>query len=274
MRYTRTLRQTGGRYITVYRILHPRSGAPALLITATHNPIDKTIRVEIEAAGGGLFTHINTETLEYDEPPRGAFGFRGAVGALGGRAMPDQLAVQFLSAQHEHIKVLSVLGLHEDDHEFWVLEPASRVIGQARGRTNPVMERPSTAGYQSPPSTKLSPAPHRAEVDEPTPAAEYLESDPSYPGGSDGLRAFLRANIRYPDPARRAEVSGKVFVLLTIDTVGRVAEARVSKGLHPACDAEALRVTSLLEPFSPGRLRGKPVVAPYTLVVPFVPLGD
>lgn len=82
-----------------------------------------------------------------------------------------------------------------------------------------------------------------------------------------GLRA-VQEKLRYPDEAASAGEEGRVFVTFIVTTDGNVANARVTKNVSPALDAEALRVVRQME-FEPGRHEGKKVKVQMSLPVTF-----
>ena len=122
-KYSRTFSTSGDNFVTKYKIYHPVKGTYILTITATHYKSDKKVEVVIEDTNGGIFSEINKEETTYETPSLATFGFRGSVGALGGKKVPNQLAVKFTSAKFENVKIASVLGSHENnDFEFFVLD--------------------------------------------------------------------------------------------------------------------------------------------------------
>jgi len=104
----------------------------------------------------------------------------------------------------------------------------------------------------SPPPKPAKPAPRPAaqsapaERAPPAPAASGpAVSAPATvaPGWSALLAAWLAANRRYPEDARRRSEEGEVTVRFTVDHDGRVLEAAVVKGSgFAALDAAALRL--------------------------------
>lgn len=92
---------------------------------------------------------------------------------------------------------------------------------------------------------------------------------PSFPGGMDGLLRVIRSNIRYPASALRDQVSGRVVVQFTVDTLGNATNARVSQGVRADLDAEALRLAGLLNGWTPARLAGRKVPVVHTVPIAF-----
>ena len=86
-----------------------------------------------------------------------------------------------------------------------------------------------------------------------------LAQSPWFVGGDASLAAFA-AKIQYPEAALNARVEGKVTVSFVVDTLGRVTDYAVVRGLSHGCDAEALRVARTIpDTWVPGRLGTKPV---------------
>ncbi len=80
--------------------------------------------------------------------------------------------------------------------------------------------------------------------------------------------ASIQKEIRYPEIARQARVSGRVIVQFIVDQEGNVVDPVVLRGIGGGCNEEALRVVKLAK-FIPGKQRGKPVRVRYTLPITF-----
>jgi TonB family protein len=87
---------------------------------------------------------------------------------------------------------------------------------------------------------------------------------------TDDLRSFVARNLEWPDKSGRWNVEGKVYVQFIVNEEGKVRDARVTKGLHPLFDAEALRVVNLLSGhFESAKRNGIPISCPCTLPITF-----
>ncbi len=95
------------------------------------------------------------------------------------------------------------------------------------------------------------------------------EEMPVFPGGEAALYAFLKKETKYPDAARDEGIVGKVFVQFIVEKDGRVDSVWVKRSVHPLLDAEALRVVSLLDGWTPGKQNDKPVRVHYMLPISF-----
>ncbi len=82
---------------------------------------------------------------------------------------------------------------------------------------------------------------------------------PVFPGGLDGMIAFLSANIKYPQDALNNKIKGTVLVQFVLSTTGKVEDVTVIKSLYPSCDAEAIRVVSIMPDWTPAEYKGKKV---------------
>lgn len=102
-------------------------------------------------------------------------------------------------------------------------------------------------------------------------AQEFHDSNsmPSYSGGNAALKDFIDKNLNYPEAALKAGISGTVNVSYLIDKEGKVQNIKVTEGLSPECDKEAIRVASLIEGWKPAFRQGKPVNINVTMPVEF-----
>lgn len=82
----------------------------------------------------------------------------------------------------------------------------------------------------------------------------------AYPeGGIDKLYAFLNENMSYPAEARKAGITGRVFIEFVVEKDGTLTNFRSVKGIGHGCDDEAIRVLSLSPPWNPGQHKGQAV---------------
>ncbi len=82
-----------------------------------------------------------------------------------------------------------------------------------------------------------------------------------------GVMGSLHLRLIYPPEALKHKIEGKVYVLVTIDSLGNPFCARIIKGIGYACDEEALRLVNSSR-YTAGEQRGKPVVI--TMSIPTV----
>lgn len=95
------------------------------------------------------------------------------------------------------------------------------------------------------------------------------EKMPQYPGGEMELNKFIAMNVIYPEAALTQKAEGVVIVRFVVNTKGNIENAQIVQKVHPALDAEVLRIVSKLERFIPGSQDGKPVSVYYILPITF-----
>lgn len=78
--------------------------------------------------------------------------------------------------------------------------------------------------------------------------------------------AHIKSNLKYPEEAQKLKIYGQVMVEFIIDTTGTVTHPTIKQGIGAGCDAEALRVVSLMPNWNPGKQGGKAV--PVRMKVP------
>ena len=97
-----------------------------------------------------------------------------------------------------------------------------------------------------------------------------VETMPEFIGGQKALDAFLISNIQYPQSAKDAGITGKVYVSFLIDKSGNVTNVKVLRGIGGGCDEEAVRVIKLTSgKWKPGKQGGKPVKVTMTIPIQF-----
>ncbi|MGM0612909.1 MAG: energy transducer TonB [Bacteroidota bacterium] len=111
------------------------------------------------------------------------------------------------------------------------------------------------------------------EVDEPEVEEEevftVVEEQPSFPGGEEARRKYLRDNIEYPQMARESGIEGTVFVTFVVEPDGSITDVRVLRGIGGGCDEEALRVVRNMPEWEPGKQRGKEVRVQFNMPIRF-----
>lgn len=96
-----------------------------------------------------------------------------------------------------------------------------------------------------------------------------VEEMPEFPGGESALRNFIAQTIKYPVAAQELGIQGRVYVTFIVSKSGKVADAKIARGVDPVLDQEALRVVNALPLWKPGIQRGKPVNVSYTVPINF-----
>ena len=92
---------------------------------------------------------------------------------------------------------------------------------------------------------------------------------PEYPGGQDAFKAYLAENISWPAEARAVGAQGKVYISFTVDKKGKIKDAEITRGVHTALDAEALRVVQNMPDWQAGEKDGEQADVRLTVPVAF-----
>lgn len=100
---------------------------------------------------------------------------------------------------------------------------------------------------------------------------EIVDEPASFPGGREALSKYLQENIIYPQIAREAEITGKVYVKFVVSDLGAISNVKIMRGIPGCkeCDQEAIRVVKAMPKWVPGKNSGKAVNSYYNLPVPF-----
>ena len=98
---------------------------------------------------------------------------------------------------------------------------------------------------------------------------DVVEEQPSFPGGQVVLMSWLTENIKYPVDAAKAGIQGCAIVQFVVTATGSIADVKVTRGIEPSLDKEAIRVISSMPKWTPGRQNGTVVNVRYTLPVTF-----
>jgi TonB family protein len=97
----------------------------------------------------------------------------------------------------------------------------------------------------------------------------YADQMPVYPGGDKALYNFIGKNIVYPEVAKKAGVTGKIYVQFVIDKDGSVTDVKTQKGIGAGCDEEAVRVIKMMPKWIPGKNNGELVKTRISMPIVF-----
>ncbi len=91
-----------------------------------------------------------------------------------------------------------------------------------------------------------------------------IQVPPAFPGGEKALYEYLYANFKIPEAAYKAGVDGQVAVSFVIEKDGSIGAVQIVRPLHPAVDAEIIRVVQAMPRWAPGHANGNPVRVRFT----------
>ncbi|MDQ3112104.1 MAG: hypothetical protein M3R17_19650 [Bacteroidota bacterium] len=84
----------------------------------------------------------------------------------------------------------------------------------------------------------------------------FVEVMPSFPGGNDSMKLFLKRNLKYPLMCRDAALQGTVYIAFVVEKDG--------------FNGEALRLVKSMPNWIPGKMNGKPVRTEMTIPIKFI----
>lgn len=98
---------------------------------------------------------------------------------------------------------------------------------------------------------------------------DIVEEQASPVGGMNSFFEYFSKSLKYPIPARKAGVEGKVYVQFVVTKAGDIGQIKILKGIGYGCDQEAVRVVKGSPKWNPAKQRGKPVNSRVTLPLVF-----
>lgn len=172
---------------------------------------------------------------------------------------------QMLKAQREHLKWMDKRNeiMAEYHAECQYQEEVNEVVFQLRQVAFPCP--------QVPPKKVKDIQSDSAEVEVLNTALVFtiVEQMPSFPGGDEALRNFIHKNLKYPESALEAKLSGVVYVTFVVNAEGDIKNPKILRGLSPDCDAAVLDLVRKMPKWNPGKQRKTAVPVQYNLPVTF-----
>lgn len=94
---------------------------------------------------------------------------------------------------------------------------------------------------------------------------DKVDEMPTYKGGEAALMKFMCDNLKYPKEAISSGKEGRVVIQFVIEKDGKVSSRKVVKSVSPQLDAEAMRVSKLINNLTPGKIKGQAVRCHFSL---------
>ncbi|MBC6611594.1 energy transducer TonB [Hymenobacter sp. BT507] len=103
-----------------------------------------------------------------------------------------------------------------------------------------------------------------------SPALDTYSCVERMPMPPQGYIAFSRAVAsQVQPPINQPQLTGRVWATFVVTKTGELTDFKISKGLSPAYDAEALRVLQQQQPWTPGYQSGQAVRVQILTYVPY-----
>ncbi len=148
--------------------------------------------------------------------------------------------------------------------------PSRRVVVHAPSLAEPLLPpvlRPVVpVAVPSVPPVSSADKPSRAAVQS-SDSETFVEAVPA--GGYPVLYDYFAQQLRYPEAARQAKVSGTVLTEFTIDTLGQPTNVRVVRGVCDDLNQEAIRLIRQMPHWTPASVGTKPVATKHTMPLHF-----
>lgn len=84
-----------------------------------------------------------------------------------------------------------------------------------------------------------------------------VEIMPSYPGGNEGMFAFIDKNIKYPLLAKEKNIEGKVTISFVVEADGTLTNIEIKNDIGGGCGKEGKRVVEMMPKWNPGFQKGQ-----------------
>lgn len=98
-----------------------------------------------------------------------------------------------------------------------------------------------------------------------------LKTIAEFPGGFDSLAVFVKKNYVYPKYINKDTIKGRVEVFFSIDTIGKVIDIELKKGIYKDIDKSCLNVISKFPNWKPAKIKnGKKAKMRFMLPLVFV----
>jgi TonB family protein len=101
------------------------------------------------------------------------------------------------------------------------------------------------------------------------PVIDFPDVEATYIGGSAAMKRYIQAEVNYPTKALQKGEGGTVYITFIVEADGSVSSAKLSRGVSPSLDAEALRVVQEMPKWNPGEYKGKAIRARCRLPITF-----
>jgi len=107
------------------------------------------------------------------------------------------------------------------------------------------------------------------EIDDEEKVFVIAENMPEFPGGDVALFQWISRNIKYPMIAQENDITGRVYLNFVVNKYGEIENVKVTRGVDPSLDKEAIRVIKKMPKWKPGKQRGRAVNVLFSVPINF-----
>lgn len=98
---------------------------------------------------------------------------------------------------------------------------------------------------------------------------KFADEYPEFPGGEEGLKSFIKNNLRYPASCAEEGIEGRVTVTFVIAKDGSVKGFEVLRSKDDRLSNEAKRIVATMPKWKPGNRNGEEINVSYLLPITF-----
>lgn len=107
------------------------------------------------------------------------------------------------------------------------------------------------------------------QMQDPVYEQDMVEQKAEFVGGMIKHMEFMMRNLKYPKEAEKAGASGTVHVHFIVEKDGTLTNVKVPDSVHPALDAEGIRLIKAMPKWTPAQLKGQAVRSKIVQTIPF-----
>jgi len=107
------------------------------------------------------------------------------------------------------------------------------------------------------------------QMQDPVYEQDMVEQKAEFVGGMIKHMEFMMRNLKYPKEAEKAGASGTVRVHFIVEKDGTLTNVKVPDSVHPALDAEGIRLIKAMPKWTPAQLKGQAVRSKIVQTIPF-----
>ena len=96
-----------------------------------------------------------------------------------------------------------------------------------------------------------------------------VQEMPKFPGGEKAMYSFIAKNIKYPEAAKKAGISGRVFLSFIVEKDGSTSDVSLLRGIGYGCDEAAIEVVKAFPKWKAGKQHGQNVRVQYRMPIKF-----
>lgn len=148
-------------------------------------------------------------------------------------------------------------------------EIAREIISPSEKEVTPMPDSTRIIIPDTVPVTTKRATDRKADTNSDDPVFNIVEEMPAFPGGQEALMDYINKSLQYPNESKEKGIQGRVITQFIVEKDGSISNCTVIRKVDEDLDAEAIRLTTSMPKWKPGKQRGKEVRVRYTIPVSF-----